>query len=41
MPATGALMGIPAAIMLSDPPHTVAMELEPLLSVMSETMRTV
>ena len=41
MPATGALRGTPAAISAREPTHTEAMELEPLDSVISETMRTV
>ena len=38
MPATGALIGMPASIMEREPPQTVAIEEEPLLSVMSETI---
>ena len=41
MPATGRAIGTPASIMLSEPPQTVAIELEPLLSVMSERTRIV
>ena len=40
-PATGAFTGTPASIIESDAPQTVAIELEPLLSVISETMRIV
>ena len=38
-PATGDLMGTPASIMARLLPHTLAMELEPLDSVISETTR--
>ncbi len=41
MPATGRLSGTPASISASDEPHTVAIDEEPLDSVISETMRTV
>ena len=41
IPATGFLSGTPASIMARDEPHTVAMEDEPLLSVISETRRNV
>jgi len=41
MPETGRFSGTPASIMLSEPPHTVAIELEPLDSVMSERTRIV
>ena len=41
MPATGRASGTPASISASDVPHTVAMEDEPLLSVISETTRSV
>ena len=41
MPATGLLMGTPAAINPSVAAQTVAMELEPLDSRMSEIMRMV
>ena len=41
MPATGALIGTPASIIASEAPHTVAIEDEPLDSVISETTRTV
>ena len=40
-PATGALSGTPASIIASDPPHTEAIDDEPLDSRMSETTRTV
>ena len=39
MPATGAVMPMPASIRARLVPHTEAMELEPLDSVISETMR--
>ena len=39
MPATGAVMGTPAAIIDIEPPQTVAMDDEPLDSVMSLTIR--
>lgn len=41
IPATGAFIGTPASIRASDEPHTEAMELEPLDSVISETTRMV
>ena len=41
MPATGLLIGTPAAIRPSVAPHTLAIELEPLDSRMSEMMRIV
>ncbi len=41
IPATGALIGTPASINCRVPPQTDAIELEPLLSVMSDTMRIV
>jgi hypothetical protein len=41
MPAIGRLIGTPASISASDVPHTVAIEEEPLDSVISETTRTV
>ena len=41
MPATGLLMGTPASIRASVAAQTVAIELEPLDSRMSETMRMV
>ena len=41
MPATGLLIGTPAAIRPSVAPHTLAIELEPLDSRMSEMMRMV
>ena len=41
MPATGRFSGTPASISASELPHTVAIEEEPLLSVISETMRSV
>ena len=40
-PATGALMGMPASMRERQPPHTAAMEEEPLDSTVSETTRTV
>jgi hypothetical protein len=40
-PATGAFTGTPASISASDAPQTVAMELEPFDSVISETTRSV
>ncbi|GBE47743.1 hypothetical protein BMS3Bbin12_00908 [bacterium BMS3Bbin12] len=40
IPATGALMGTPASIRDRLVPHTEAMELEPLDSVISETTRS-
>ncbi len=39
IPATGALTGTPASISAREAPHTDAMELEPLDSVISETTR--
>ena len=41
MPETGRVIGTPASIMASEEPHTVAMEDEPLDSVISETRRSV
>jgi hypothetical protein len=41
MPATGRFSGTPASIMLSEVPHTVAIEDEPFDSVISDTMRMV
>ena len=41
MPATGLLIGTPAAIRPSVEPQTVAIELEPFDSRMSEMMRMV
>ncbi len=41
MPATGRSMGTPESISASEPPHTDAIEDEPLLSVISDTTRTV
>ena len=41
MPATGDAIGTPASISASVPPQTDAMELEPLDSMMSLTMRMV
>jgi len=41
MPATGEVIGTPASISERQPPQTVAIEDEPLLSRMSETMRMV
>ncbi len=41
MPATGFLSGTPASISDSEVPHTVAIEDEPLDSVISETTRRV
>ena len=40
IPATDALIGTPASISASDVPHTEAIELEPLDSVISDTTRT-
>ena len=40
-PATGAFSGTPASIIASEPPHTDAIDELPLLSRMSDTMRTV
>jgi hypothetical protein len=39
IPATGAFIGTPASISDRLVPHTVAIELEPLDSVISETTR--
>ena len=41
IPATGALKGTPASISESEEPQTLAIELEPFDSVISETMRIV
>ncbi len=41
MPATGAASGTPPSISARHPPHTVAMDDEPLDSVISETTRRV
>ncbi len=41
MPLTGFFRGTPASIRARDEPHTVAMEDEPLDSVISETRRRV
>jgi hypothetical protein len=41
MPATGATTGTPASINDRDPPQTVAIEVEPFDSKISETIRTV
>ena len=41
MPATAFLIGTPASIIASDPPHTDAIDEEPFDSRMSDTMRTV
>jgi hypothetical protein len=41
MPATGALVGTPASMSASEPPHTDAIDEEPLLSRMSLTTRIV
>ncbi len=41
MPATWFFSGTPASIMASEPPHTEAIDEEPLDSVISETTRTV
>jgi len=41
IPATGLVIGTPAAISPSVAPHTDAIELEPLLSKMSEMTRIV
>mmetsp|Transcript_23976 Transcript_23976/g.58762 ORF Transcript_23976/g.58762 Transcript_23976/m.58762 type:complete len:231 (-) Transcript_23976:1278-1970(-) len=41
MPATFLVMGTPASCSAKHPAHTVAMELEPLLSVMVDSSRTV
>ncbi len=40
MPATCAFSGTPASIRLRQPPHTEAIDEEPLDSVISETTRT-
>jgi len=40
IPATGAFIGTPASISARVPPHTVAIEEEPLDSRMSETILT-
>ena len=41
IPATGLVSGTPASIIASEPPQTVAIELEPFDSVISETSRIV
>src|SRR5262245_43760848 len=41
MPATGSVMGTPASMRASVPPHTDAIDDEPLDSRISETTRTV
>ena len=41
IPATGALIGTPASISESEEPQTLAIELEPLDSVISDTIRIV
>jgi hypothetical protein len=41
MPETGAFTGTPASIIDRQPPHTVAIEDEPLDSVMSDRTRMV
>src|SRR3569623_521598 len=41
MPLTGRLIGTPASIKLSEPPHTVAIDDDPFDSVMSEVTRIV
>ena len=41
MPATGCFSGTPASISASEAPQTVAIEEEPLDSVISETRRMV
>ena len=41
IPATGALSGTPASIKERDDPQTLAIELEPLDSVISDTTRIV
>ena len=41
MPATGRSIGTPASISDSEPPQTDAIDEEPLLSVISDTTRTV
>ena len=40
MPATGVLMGMPASMSDSEPPHTDAIDELPFDSRISETMRT-
>jgi len=40
MPATGRSMGTPASIRASEPPHTVAMDVDPLDSMISLVTRT-
>ena len=41
IPATADLIGTPASIRASDPPHTEAIEDDPLDSMISDTTRTV
>ena len=41
MPAVGRVIGTPASIRASEVPHTVAIEEEPLDSVISDTTRSV
>ena len=41
MPETGRVTGTPASIMLRHPPQIVAIDDEPLLSVMSDRTRMV
>ena len=41
MPAIGRMSGTPASIMASDAPQTLAIEDEPLDSVISDTIRIV
>ena len=41
IPATGALSGTPASMSDSEEPHTVAIDDEPLDSVISDTTRIV
>ena len=41
MPLTGRVIGTPASIRASEPPHTVAIDEEPFDSVMSLTTRIV
>ena len=41
IPATGRMSGTPASIIARLPPHTVAIDEEPLLSVMSDSTRMV
>ena len=41
MPETGRFSGTPASIIASEPPQTVAIDEEPLDSVMSERTRIV